>query len=90
MKISLLTIILLLLTSCTLIGKEIDERASKNSGKPNDHSLENEGFIMDLRFIVAIVTGENKEKETVNPIACKEVGDKQVCTATKGCWCEKI
>ena len=91
MKISFLIIILFLLTSCTLIGKEIDDKAEKRSGELNDRSAENQGFAIDAQIIEALVTGKKKEKhiDRVEPIVCKEVGERQICTATKGCWCEK-
>jgi len=89
MKILYLIITLLILTSCTLIGKELDEKSSKNPGETNDRYFENEGFGIDVKFIEAIINHKEKEKKSVKPIACSEEGERQVCTAIKGCWCEK-
>jgi len=83
-------IILLSITSCTLLGKAIDEKAEKKSGNPNDRSLESEGFSLDVQILKALLTTDEvkKEKEIDNR-ACKEPNTHQVCTASKGCWCEK-
>ena len=91
MKISFLITILLLLTSCTLIGKEIDDKVSKRTDKQNDRSAESQGFEIDIQIIEALLTGKKKQKDTdtVKPIICKEVGERKICTAIKGCWCEK-
>lgn len=91
MKPVVIIIFLSSLLGCSVIGSELGEIVDKTTGedKYKDKYIK-EGLEADFEIIKALLTRKEEEKiEEYDGRACKESGTHQVCTTSKGCWCEK-
>lgn len=74
---------------------EKSEKAKKKEDSKKNRSafpLTEAGWEMDKLIIKNIFSHEDETKNTkkdVDDRACPEKNSRQICTATKGCWCEK-
>ena len=88
-------IIIPLLSGCSVIGAEIGEEVDRSAlGDSEDrHKYEAqymvEGLETDVEIIKAILTKPEEEPPYIVDNQCKEKDTVQVCSAKKGCWCEK-
>ena len=94
MKIIIFISILPLLSSCSIFGamfgSAVDDSVlgdDENKSKYESQYMV-EGLQEDVAFIKAMLSSD--EKEVVDERPCKPPETIQVCTLSKGCWCEKI
>lgn len=87
----ILPLIFLSLFGCSVIGNELGEVVDKTTGEESNkykRKYRVEGLKEDIEILKELFTKKKKEEES-DSRACKEPHTRQVCTAIKGCWCEK-
>lgn len=89
MKNTIVIIILFSLMGCSIVGSQLGAAADKKSGKNKyKNKYAKEGLEIDIEILVGLFS-TTKNLEQIDDRACKEPETHQVCTVSKGCWCEK-
>lgn len=96
MKTYIILILLFpLLTGCSLsgvlAGSKVDDSVYGDTEDPHKYKSQYmvEGLETDIEIIKAILHEPEKEPPFVVNDPCLEQNSVQVCSAKKGCWCEK-
>ena len=92
MKRNIILLLFLSLIGCSLIGHELGRAVDKATGETNNENRTNgtaEGLKLDAEMIEAFLNKRKKKEKEIDTRACTKPNTHQVCTASKGCWCEK-
>lgn len=79
------------LFACAVVGNKLGKAVDRTMGNKNGKYEEKytlEGLDIDILIMTAILTRKNKPEEH-DKRACQEPDTYQICSAIKGCWCEK-
>ncbi len=88
--ISVLFFYVITITGCTVVGNKLGKSFDSGDSTRHEDKYTKKGASVDAAIIEAIFFSDDAGHEhEADTGVCSEPGTRQICTAKKGCWCEK-